>query len=195
MKKFFEKTKIETVTYFACFYANNKNFMIKLWTALAVTALIGVASGAANAERFFSGTHAYLFKSLAAFGGVGFFEGLLHAVYFALVYLAAVNIYLSAVGFVTVFYAAFKLGAGMAAMTALYGLGGFINAILIYLPVNLILTAALSSYLAVCLDYSRRGKRLTPEKRKPCYTAALREGLYFLIPVFAADIIAYLILL
>ncbi|MDR2091588.1 MAG: hypothetical protein LBP62_08095 [Clostridiales bacterium] len=192
MKKFFEKIKADTAMFFVFFYAKNKKTLTKLWIALAVVMFVGVASGAANSERFLSGL--YLFKSFGA--GVRFFDNFfLHIAYFALVYLAVINLYCSAAGFITVFFAAFKLGSGMAAMTAVYGFGGFVNAILIHLPVNLILIAALSAYLLVCVGHSGGRKNHGAGMIKPCYHLAAKESLFFLIPVLVVDIAAFLIVL
>jgi hypothetical protein len=192
MKNFFGKAKTDFVTFFVFFYAKNKKTLTKLWILLAVVMVLGIASGAANAERFLGGL--YLFKNFGA--GARFFDNFfLHIAYFALVYLAVINLYCSAAGFITVFFAAFKLGSGLSAMTAVYGFGGFVNALLIHLPVNLILIAALSSYLLVCIGHSGGYKNRGPGRIKPCYGLALKESLFFLLPVLAVDIAAFLIIM
>jgi hypothetical protein len=192
MKNFFEKAKTDVVTFFIFFYAKNKKTLTKLWVALAVVTVLGIASGAANSERFLNGL--YLFKNFGI--GVRFFDNIfLHIAYFVLVYLAVINLYCSAAGFITVFFAAFKLGSGLSAITAVYGFGGFVNALLIHLPVNLILIAGLSSYLLVCIGHSGGYKNRGSGRIKPCYSLALKESLFFLIPVLAVDVAAFLIII
>ncbi|MDR1906508.1 MAG: hypothetical protein LBQ27_06340 [Clostridiales bacterium] len=191
MKNFFERTKNKAVTFFICFYAKHKKRLTGLWTAVGIVMLLGIISGS---SEIFPIDWAVFLKSSGVYGFGGRFASnfFLHIAYFALVYTAVIGRYFSVAGYITVFFTAFKLGAGMSALTALYGFSGFVNAVLIYLPVNVVLLATLSSYLLVCME-NCCGNGIN--RIKSCYIDALKLSLYFLPVVLVIDIIAFVILL
>ncbi|MDR3264278.1 MAG: hypothetical protein LBT30_08225 [Clostridiales bacterium] len=193
-KNFFDRTKTDFTDYFTCFYAKNKNRLGRLWIAVGAFFLIGIISGLTHSERFFVDNF-FLIKNLGAYGGGMKFASFffLHTAYFAIAYITVCNLYCSLAGFAAIFAVAFKLGSSIAALIALYGIGGLVNAVLVYIPVNAVLLAALSSYLLVCTEHSGGFKNRGLNRFKPSYKAALRESLYFLPVVLAADILAFVI--
>ncbi|MDR3294117.1 MAG: hypothetical protein LBT20_08465 [Clostridiales bacterium] len=196
MKTYFERIKRDFILFYTGFYLKHSKSLRKLWAFAAVALILGIISGIANSERFLVENFFHL-KSIGAYANAPHFFGtfLLHLAYFALIYIAVINFYCSVAGFITVFFIAFRLGAALSALVAVYGFMGFVNALVVYLPVNLVLLAALTAYLLICIELSGGFKNRGINRCKPSYKAALRHCLYFLPAVALIDLAAFVVIL
>lgn len=178
IREFWENLRKNIPGFYAELYGRNKNRLFWLWGLSAAALIIGLFSGAASAQRYLP----------FSFVGARFSEMFLtHLLYFFVIYLTACHFSLGAAGAAVLLMTAFRLGACMSSLTALYGIGGFFRALFIYLPVNAVLIACLSCYLSVCFDCSRKS---SPQLKKRCLYA-LKLSVYFIPIVFLTDVIAF----
>ncbi|MDR1940160.1 MAG: hypothetical protein LBQ40_05120 [Clostridiales bacterium] len=191
----FDGIRREAGDYYSRFWAKNKAALTAVLGAAAIAVVLGVIAGASNAERYIADDYFLLRGAGTLAGGRRFAVNfLLHTAYFAVVYVTVVNFYCSAAGFITVAAVAFKLGASAASLVAISGLGGFINALVIYLPVNAAVITCLTGYLLVCIENSGLKKRGV-KYREPRYSNAAKQLVYFLTPALLVDLAAFVLIL